>query len=456
MSPDTWGWAMGATGTTGTTAHAVVLGAGMSGLFAARALTRTFARVTVVERDRLPAGPEPRKGVPQGRHVHALLGTGAQAIERLLPGLGEELRAAGAVTARLLQDARYVLGGAPLARGDAGVSALQATRPLLEATVRARVAALPGVTFLEGRDVLGPEAGQGRVTGVRVRLRREDAEEEVLRAGLVVDAMGRAGHAAGWTRDLGHGAPPEERLKVDVGYATRFVALPEDVLDGDRMALVGNVPGLPTRGAALALQEGGRWLLTLAGMAGDHPPTDDDGFLAYARTTLPSEVYEAVRDAGPSGATVFHRFPQSLRRRFEKLPSHPEGLIAVGDGVSSFNPVYAQGMTVAAQEAEALAACLDEGGPDGLPARYFAAAARVVEPAWAMARNADLSVPQVPAERPLAWRLLGRYAERLVLVARHDPEAASRYVRVTQLLDPPSALFAPKLATKVLRGPRRP
>ncbi|GAA2103262.1 FAD-binding monooxygenase [Streptomyces albiaxialis] len=438
------------------TAHAVVLGAGMSGLFAARALTGSYERVTVVERDHLPAGAEPRKGIPQGRHVHALLGTGERAMERLFPGVTEELRDAGAVTSRLLQESRYVLGGAPLARGDTGVSALQATRPLLEATVRARVAALPGVKFLEGWDVLGPEADGGRVTGARVRRRREGSEEEVLRADLVVDALGRAGHAAGWTRELGHGAPPEERLKIDVGYATRFVALPEGALDGDKLVLVGSVPGFSTRGAALLLQEGGRWLLTLAGMAGDHPPTDDEGFLAYARATLPPGLYETVRDAEPLGTTVFHRFPHSLRRRFERLASLPEGLIAVGDGVSSFNPVYGQGMTVAAQEAEALGACLEEGGPDGLPRRYFAAAARVIGPAWEMARNADLSVPQVPAERPLALRLLGRYAQRLILVARHDPEAAARYVRVTQLLDPPSALLAPGLAARVLRGPRRP
>jgi 2-polyprenyl-6-methoxyphenol hydroxylase-like FAD-dependent oxidoreductase len=448
-------------------AHAVVLGAGMGGLCAAGSLARHFERVTVVERDPLPADASPRRGVPQGRHVHALLGTGDEALERLFPGLGAELADAGALRSAVLEQARYVIGGAALARGSTGVQALQATRPLLEAGVRRKVRALPGMKFLEGHDVLGPVTEGGRVTGVRVHKRPAqderapgsavgtgpETEPEVLSAALVVDALGRAGRMAGWLERAGYEAPPEDRTKIDVGYTTRFVRLPPGALDGDRTVLTGNIPAYPTRGSGLLHQEGDRWTLTLAGMGGDHPPTDEEGFWAFARTVYPDDVYDAVQGARMLSEPVAYRFPHSVRRRYERLTRLPDGLLAIGDSVCSFNPVYGQGMTVAAREAEVLDECLRQ-GVEGLPKRYFAEAAKVVRPAWELARAADLAVPQVPGRRPLAGRVVGRYMDRLLDAAHRDPVLAARYLRVIGLLDPAASLFAPRVAWRVLRGDR--
>ncbi|WP_326692011.1 MULTISPECIES: FAD-binding monooxygenase [unclassified Streptomyces] len=457
-------------------AHAVVLGAGMGGLCAAGSLAQHFERVTVVERDPLPADAAPRRGVPQGRHVHALLGTGDEALERLFPGFGAELVAAGAVRSAVLEQARYVIGGATLARGSTGVHALQATRPLLEAGVRRRVRALSGVKFLEGHDVLGPVIEAGRVTGVRVHKRpggderapdgaagtgpespenpeSPGTEPEVLSAALVVDALGRAGRMAGWLERAGYGAPPEDRTKIDVGYTTRFLRLPPGALEGDRTVLTGNIPAHPTRGSGLLHQEGDRWTLTLAGMGGDHPPTDEEGFWAFARTVYPTDVYDTVRGARMLSEPVAYRFPVSVRRRFERLTRLPDGLLAIGDSVCSFNPVYGQGMTVAAREAEVLDQCLRQ-GTEGLPKRYFTEAAKVVKPAWELARSADLAVPQIPGRRPLAGRLVGRYMDRLLDAAHHDPVLSAGYLRVIGMLDPAAALFAPGVAWRVLRGGR--
>ncbi|MDJ1132398.1 hypothetical protein [Streptomyces iconiensis] len=474
--------------------HAVVLGAGMAGLCAARAAAGHFEKVTVVERDRLPPDATARRGIPQGRHVHALLGTGAHALERLFPGLAGELVASGAVRSELLAEARYVLGDLPLARGDARVTSLQATRPLLEAGIRERVRALPGVTFLEGYDVLDPVIEGRAVTGVRVQRRAgggqrtkpgaaESAagsgadphvgpggtepevepggtgpggepagnEPEVLPAALVVDAMGRAGRAAGWLAAGGYEAPPEERTDIDVGYATRFLMLTNGALGGDKTVLTGNFPAHPGRGCALFLQEDKRWILTLAGMGGDHPPIDEEGFRAFARTALPAALYDVVRGAEVLGTPVFHRFPYSVRRRFERLESYPDGLVAAGDSVCSFNPVYGQGMSVAAREAEVLDTCLRGALPD-LPRRYFAQIVKVVGPAWDLARSADLSVPGVGARRTLGTRIVSRYMQRLLTSAQRDPELAALYVRVIGLLDPPSRMLAPRVVRAVVRG----
>jgi 2-polyprenyl-6-methoxyphenol hydroxylase-like FAD-dependent oxidoreductase len=433
--------------------HAVVLGAGMGGLLAARALADHFGRVTVVERDELPAAPRDRRGVPQGRHLHGLLARGVQSLDALFPGLVDELVADGAPQARFLAAALLVLSGHQLARGDAGVSAVQATRPMLERTVRSRVAGLPNVTLVDGAEVAGLEARDGRVAGARIVRRGTADAEEVLEADLVVDAMGRAGRTRAWLAELGYDPPVEERVKCDLSYVSRFLRLPEGALAGDRVVVVGPVPGRP-RAMGLGLQEGDRWLLTLGGMAGDHPPHDDQGFLAFARTVAPAEVYVAISRAEPLSDLTTHRFPASVRRRYERLRRFPAGLLVFGDAICSFNPIYGQGMSVAAVEAEALRRCLEAGDHD-LAGRFFRAAAKAVDPAWRLAAGGDLTLPEVPGHRRPSTRVVNRYVRRLHRVAAYDAKVAAAFVRVAGLVDPPSAIMTPAVAGRVLLGRRR-
>ncbi|GAB2795822.1 FAD-dependent oxidoreductase [Streptomyces daliensis] len=439
--------------------HAIVLGAGISGLLAARALAWHFDRVTVVERDRLPGEAVPRRGVPQGRHVHALLARGGEAIDVLFPGLTGELESLGAPVSTLLTEASYNLAGGELARGDIGARMVQASRPLLESVVRERVAALGQVKIIEGYDATGLTAEGSRVTGVRIRARgrpstaEDGTSGEVVRGELVVDALGRAGRSAAWLAELGYARPSERRVKVDLGYTSRLFRMPEDALGSDRVLLVASVPGHPTRGLAGMLQEGDRWLLTLSGVQGDHPPTDLAEFRAFARTFVPPRVEAALSRAEPLDDGFAYRFPDGVRRWYEKLTALPDGLVAVGDSVCSFNPVYGQGMTVAVLEAQALERCLREGGQEELPRRYYRAAAKVLDTPWRFAAEADLTLPGAEGKRARSARLASGYMLRLRRVAHHDPVVAAGLLRVTMLLDPPSALFAPRMAARVLRGP---
>lgn len=192
----------------------------MGGLSAARALVEAYDQVTVVERDELPAGVGNRRGVPQGKHFHTILLRGAQVLEEMFPGLSDELVAAGAVRASFLDEARFVLTGHELVRTVTGASDIQATRPMLEGTVRARVEKYPGVRILAGCDVAGPVVEGDRVTGVRIV---RDGAEEVLDADLVVDAMGRSGRARAWLTSLGYPTPAEDRIDVDMMYVSRLV-----------------------------------------------------------------------------------------------------------------------------------------------------------------------------------------------------------------------------------------
>ena len=431
--------------------HAVVLGASMAGLLAARVLTDSYGQVTVIDRDELPETPMHRRGVPHGRHLHALAARGQQALEELFPELTAALVADEAPIGDLLANGRLYFSGHRLRQAPTGLVLVCASRPFLEGHVRARVRALPNVAFLDRCDVVGlattPDGR--RVTGPRVLRRADGSADEVLAADLVVDATGRGSRTPIWLDALGYPRPEREQVGIGLGYATRTYGLPPDALGGDLAILNAATPQHPRIGALLML-EGDRWMLTLGGILGDHPPTDPDGFLAFARSLRFPDIYEAVRDAEPLDEPVAFRFPASLRHRYERLGRFPDGLLVLGDAVASFNPIYGQGMSVAALEALTLRRHLEQ-GIEPQPRRWFRDLARVVDVPWDMSAGGDLAFPGVQGRRTLKVRLVNAYLARLHAAAAHDADLASAFVRVVGLVAPPQSLLHPGIAVRVLR-----
>ena len=432
--------------------HAVVIGASVAGLLAARALADGYERVTIVERDELPVIGEGRKAVPQGSHAHVMLASGQHAIEQLLPGITDELYAAGAQSCKSMREIRFVIAGHEMTREAVGADVLLASRPLIEGHVRRRVRALANVTVRERCDAvdLFTSPDRERVTGVRVRSRSGEGGEERLDADLVVAASGRGARVPALLEALGYPRPMEERLTVDLSYVSRRVGLRPGALGADKLIGVGARPGLP-RGVMLIAQED-HWILTVSGYGAEHhPPTDEEGYLEFVATVAPPDVLAAIRDSEPLGDLVTHGFPANQRRRYERLKRFPDGLLVVGDAISSFNPLYGQGMSVAALEAIELRRCLER-GDQRLAQRFFRAARKVIGQAWDMAVGGDLALPEVEGHRPLVLRITNAYVERLLSVAEHDPVVAATFGDVGDLLAPPQEIMRPRILWRVLHG----
>ena len=432
--------------------RAVVLGASMAGLLAAQVLSDSYGQVTVIDRDELPEASTHRRGVPHGRHLHALAARGQQALEELFCGLTAELVADGVPAGDMLADTRLFFSGHRLRRAPTGLGLLCASRPVLEGRVRARVRALPNVRLVDRCDVVGlaTTPDRRRVTGARLLRRADGSAEEVLGADLVVDATGRGARTPAWLEALGYPRPEREQVRVGLGYATRIYRLPPDALGGDLAVLQAATPRHP-RAGALQVLEGDRWMVTLAGILGDHPPTDPVGFLDFARSLRFPDIYQAVRDAEPLDDPVAFRFPASVRHRYEKLDRFPDGLLVMGDAVASFNPIYGQGMSVAALEALALRRHLEHGTAPR-PRRWFRELARVVDVPWDIAAGGDLVFPGVQGRRTAKVRLVSAYLARLHAAAAHDADLAGAFLRVAGLVAPPGSLLRPGVAARVLRG----
>ncbi|HET9530109.1 MAG TPA: 2-polyprenyl-6-methoxyphenol hydroxylase-like oxidoreductase, partial [Blastocatellia bacterium] len=386
--------------------HAVVIGGSLAGLLAARVLADHFDRVTVIERDQLPLEPASRKGVPQARHLHVLLARGRLILEEMFPGIMQELAEASAPMADMAADVKWLTPAGWGVRFKSNIGILPTSRDLLEFRVRRRVSAIPGIYFIDECDVTGltSNAARDRITGLRLNLRTRphwDTERfNNLQADLVVDAGGRGSKTPKWLEELGYAPPEETVINAFLGYASRIYRQPESRRDWQGL-YVQAAPPAHTRGGVLFPIEGNRWLLTIVGLGRDYPPTDEAGFLEFARSMRTPIIYDAIKDAEPLSDIYTYRATENRVRHYEHLTRRPEGLIVMGDAACAFNPVYGQGMTTAALGAETLRECIEHqrarhaGDLTGIEARFQKRLAKANSAAWMLATGEDLRVPQV-------------------------------------------------------------
>ncbi|MER6675123.1 FAD-dependent monooxygenase [Streptomyces sp. NPDC000983] len=438
------------------------MGGGLAGMLAAHVLAGFADRVTVVERDRLPKDEEPRPGVPQGRHPHVLLQGGQTALEALLPGFLAELTAAGAPRVGMPSDLVLWQNGRWFRRLPATTHIYTGSRAQLEGLVRQRVLRGHSIDTVESTDVVGLLGDARRVRGVAVRERSgttSRGKEEILDADLVVDASGAGTRAARWLAGIGARPPHEETIDTGLAYASRVYRGPEGVLgDGTAGYYVYPNPEQVHAGGALPLEDGSH-LVIVSGLRGDEPPTTEAEFEAYVNRLPHPLLHRWLERAEPLSSPFGFRRTGNIRRRYDLAGAAPAGFLATGDALCTFNPIYGQGMAVAAMNALALRDCLADRRRTPSTRRVQRALLAASRQAWDISAGADRAMPGAtgnavtgaPADRVADW-YLARVQER----APGDPVVGRAFRAVLTLAEPVGALFAPPVARAVLFTPPAP
>ncbi|MBA8826202.1 2-polyprenyl-6-methoxyphenol hydroxylase-like FAD-dependent oxidoreductase [Saccharopolyspora lacisalsi] len=432
--------------------HVVVMGGSVAGLLAAYAVSHRADRVTVLERDRCEDDPAPRAGVPQSRHTHVLLTSGMMALDDLLPGLMSTLRDAGAPCLDVPADLGVWQAGQWVLRDNPSAPVVTASRPLVEHVIRRRVLAEERITVLVGTEATGFLGDSHHIRGVSSRARGAGSRGRCdIEADLVIDATGRGSHTPEWLAELGADVPAEDVLETGRAYAT-------GVFHADGSGRAGRLRGfyiVPDAaqpfGAIVLPAENDRIMVTLSGPRGGAPPLDPDGFVEFAGRLPHDAPHRWLGTARPVGRPVGYRHTANRRRRYDSALRDRTGLLVVGDALCAFNPVYGQGLSVAAMNAVALRRELDR--TDRIPSawRLQRTLLRSARSAWDVATGADSPMPGAvgsarrtgPVDGAVNW-----YLERVRAHVPGDPAVCSAFRDVLFLLAPPSSLLT---SQRVLR-----
>ena len=436
--------------------QAVVIGGSLAGLMTARVLADSFEHVTVLERDEIEDRPVPRKSVPQGNHLHGLLQGGQRVLSSLFPGFTDDLRTHGATRAIVGRDIvwhlpdgkAYNVTGSLREPYDPGFDAHCASRGLIELLVRRRTMALPNVKLESGVTVREMLHDGRRIQGVR------DSASRSFPAALVVDAGGRGSRAPHWLEAMGFAAPTATTIGVATAYSTANFRRPASFAGEPLIFITGPAPRFSRRGYLITI-ENETLLVSLIGRFGDYPPTDNAGFLRFASELHSPAIAEIIRDGEQLTPINHYRFPRSVQWHYERLESFPEGFLVLGDAVCCFNPIYAQGMSVAALQASVLQQLLTERvtqsrGLDGIAPSFFSKVAEINRTPWSLAAAFDFAYPETTGERPPGAEQEARYFAAIDQLQRDDPDLQRLVTEVFHLLRPLSALRDEPLRSRVL------
>jgi 2-polyprenyl-6-methoxyphenol hydroxylase-like FAD-dependent oxidoreductase len=435
--------------------RAIVIGAGIGGLSIAGALANSFERVEVLERDRLAGTVTSRTGTPQDRHPHALLVGGLRALEEVFPGFSDELARAGAVPVRVAQEVQFELpklGVVP--KRDFAMSLLCASRPLIEFVLRNQAEMIPNIMFRSHCRALEILPAETRDAVRELRIDIGSGRSEMITADLIVDASGRGALTLALLNSLDWQRPQVTEIGVDISYASVVVQIPADAPSEWKLALTFPDPPHLALNAVLLPIEVDRWMVLVANHGATTRPETWESFLEACSSLITPTIYNALHRAKPPDDIRHYRFPASLWRHFEGLPRLPRGLLPVGDSLCRFNPVYGQGMSVAAQEARLLQHVLSRAAsePDpivALQAAFMAEVASVLETPWSMSTGPDLAFPSTRGSRPENFEEVQQFQAALFRAAVVDPVVHRALTEVAQLLQPQSLLREPNITRRI-------
>jgi flavin-dependent dehydrogenase len=432
--------------------RAIVIGAGLGGLSAARALSDRFRQVVILDRDELPNGATPRPGVPQGKQPHGLLCGGLEALGQLFPGFGNELSQAGGVPIYPGFDFLYEIPGQdPWPRIKFGQQTYAMSRPLIELTLRRQVEHLTNVKVQDGCRVLNivGESNAGAATGICYRT--SDGNLETLQSDLIIDASGNGSLTLEFLKATGRRAPEETSIGVNTRYASAVFDR-ADIRDNYKIAYT--LPNAPeeSRGGLILPSENGIYEVVLIGRGDDIPPINDSGFRRYAREIWSPTVYAGIKNAKRLTEITSYSFTESRWRHFAQVPDFPRGLLPIGDAICRFNPVHGQGMSVAAKEASLLFDLLGRFESDllsTLAPEFLIKAENLIADPWAMSAIPDFIYPETAGVRPKDLKKRLNFQMGLGRLAARDASVFQLLVEVRHLLKPLTELDDPSIASRI-------
>lgn len=428
-----------------------MIGGSIAGLLAARILSKYFDSVIIVERDRVFSARAQRKSTPQSAHAHLLLNGGAEVVAKLFPGIFQDLTSTGATSLDLMRDLHWFHHGIECPRVAGSISIYSQTRSFFEAHVRERVLSIENVEMRSDCKVAGLvlDPDGRRVMGVQLA-----RDAVILQADLVVDASGRSSRMTKWLLELGYREPPVSSVHIDLAYASRLYRPPQKQLDWRALAVYPDSPR-QKRGVVVLPVEGDRWIVTLFGYHGDHPSHRAEGYLEFAKNLLRSSYYDVLKQATALSEPQHFRIPAQKWCRFEKSRAIPAGWIAVGDAVCSLDPVFGQGMSVAAKQSRVLEACLQQFGPKAVhdtrfQRRFLEQSAAVIAVPWQLTSYEAFRFKDTHGERPRALRFMNWYSDHLASLTGTSSSVYRTFLEVAHLMRSPLALFRPGILWRVL------
>jgi 2-polyprenyl-6-methoxyphenol hydroxylase-like FAD-dependent oxidoreductase len=422
----------------------------MTGLSASRVLADAFEEVVVIDKDPLPDEPVARRAVPQADHVHVLLEAGWQILEDFFPGFLEELTGKGGIKLEDNESSKSYTGGSSLADPPEKPPVYMASRPLMESIVRQRVATLDNIAIQPESQFVEflYDEESSIITGVKIR--DENADLVTYDAELVLDSTGKTSRTPKWLESHGYEAPDVDEISIDLAYSSAYVERPPE---DKRSITMRPTPSRPRGGVAVPVEEG-RWIVTMWGMHGDHPPIDIDEFEEFAASFPIPDIANILSEHRIiSDDADYYPYPSSRRRRYEELDRFPDGLVVAGDAIATFNPTFGQGMSVANLQALELHHTLGAAGSKNLALRFFERAGSVIDSAWRVSAGSDFQFPQTEGPKPEGTDFLNWYISGLTRKAQTDGKLTQALNQVMSMRKPPESLLRPDIKDRVVNSP---
>ena len=434
--------------------HAIVMGGSFAGLMTAKALSRYYQHVTIIEKDTVHRYPESRKGQSHTKHLHGLLPCALGILNNYFPDFYEEIYNNGGVVNDLGTSMNWFTHGGFKKSLFLGIKGVSLSRPLLEHLVRERVLSLPNVALIDNtaaKALLSSDDNQ-RVTGVMIE-DKQGKELTRLDADLVIDCMGRGSQTSKWLKGMGYAVVPTSEVKINVTYTTRLYKRdPDDARGRMWIACTPEAPKERRNGAVFPI-EGNRWIVSVGGWHGEKAATDEQEFLDFLKTLPNPNIHDIASTCEPLSDIIQYKYPVSIRRNYEKMDRFPMGVLVLGDAASSFNPVYGQGISSACLQAVELDKIINENIDEHeLAKTYFKRTLKIKNKLWQMSTGEDFRFPETTGTRPFGIRLINKYVSWVHKATISDEVVCRAFLKVMGLIDPPIKLLHPQIVWRILRA----